>query len=89
MCCMNVSCDNCPVNLEWTLIYQQKINPTQKFFLKKVHSLGYGKSSIKPHPPGGFISNTFEGGLNRHGGVFQKEAYLICQRLWHQFSLKN
>ena len=30
MCCMNVNCDNCLVNLEWTLIYLQKINPTQK-----------------------------------------------------------
>ena len=35
MCCMNVNCDNCLVNLEWTLIYQQKINPTQKIKKKK------------------------------------------------------
>ena len=69
MCCMNVNCGNCLVNLEWTLIYLQKINPTQKI-RKKVHSFGYRKSSIKPPPGGGgvFISNTFEGGLNREGG---------------------
>ena len=68
MCCMNVNCDNCLVNLEWTLIYQQRINPTKK---KKVHSFGYCKSSIKPLPGvegGGIISNTLEGGLNRDGG---------------------
>ena len=53
MYCMNVNCDNCLVNLEWTLIYQQKINPTQKIKKKIVHSFGYRKSSIKPHPPGG------------------------------------
>ena len=49
MCCMNVNCDNCLVNLEWTLIYLQKINPTQKIF-KKVHFFGYRKSSINPPP---------------------------------------
>ena len=30
----------------------------------------YHKSSIKPPPGGLFFSSTFEGGLNREGGLF-------------------
>ena len=56
----------------------------------------YRKSSIKPHRVGGvggnlFISRTFEGdrGLIETGGLFDRGAYLISQRRWYQFSIKN
>ena len=56
----------------------------------------YHKSSIKTHPPlppgggGLFISNSCEErGLIETGGNLRGGAYLIWQRQWYQFSLKN
>ena len=42
-------------------------------------------------PPGSFfISDTFEGELNRDGGLFEGQGqFLIKQRRWYQFSKKN
>ena len=68
MCCMNVSCDNCPVNLEWTLIYQQRINPTKKKKFIPSDTVNPPLSPFRGRRGEVFISNTFEGGLNRDGG---------------------
>ena len=60
-----------------------------KWSIERVVKLGYRKSSMKP-PRGLIYFNHIWGGLYRDGGlIWDVGAYLVKQRRWYPFSLKN